>query len=219
MKIRAVIFDLDGTLIDTTHEIQYIFNQLLESYSLPKRSLDFFKDNIGNGVEDLLQKSLPCDYSKDISPMLEEVKKIYSENLNKKSRPFEGITKILELLNQNEIQIGIVTNKMHHLAIRCVDMFFPSHSIMTIGAGHLHPRKPSPDSALAMASAFKIKPSEMLFIGDSSVDIKTAKNAGMVPIGVEWGNGALKELLDAGAQQVFNKPYDLKSYFKNLLIN
>ena len=219
MKIRAVIFDLDGTLIDTTHEIQYIFNQLLESYSLPKRSLDFFKDNIGNGVEDLLQKSLPCDYSKDISPMLEEVKKIYSENLNKKSRPFEGITKILELLNQNEIQIGIVTNKMHHLAIRCVDMFFPSHSIMTIGAGHLHPRKPSPDSALAMASAFKIKPSEMLFIGDSSVDIKTAKNAGMVPIGVEWGNGALKELLDAGAQQVFNKPYDLKSYFKNLLID
>ncbi len=217
MKIRAVIFDLDGTLIDTTHEIQYIFNQLLESYSLPKRSLDFFKDNIGNGVEDLLQKSLPCDYSKDISPMLEEVKKIYSENLNKKSRPFEGITKILELLNQNEIQIGIVTNKMHHLAIRCVDMFFPSHSIMTIGAGHLHPRKPSPDSALAMASAFKIKPSEMLFIGDSSVDIKTAKNAGMVPIGVEWGNGVLKELLEAGAQEVFNEPDHLKNYFNTLL--
>tara|TARA_Y100000816_G_scaffold257240_1_gene211274 strand:- start:502 stop:1161 length:660 start_codon:yes stop_codon:yes gene_type:complete len=217
LKIRAVIFDLDGTLIDTTHEIQYIFNQLLESYSLPKRSLDFFKDNIGNGVEDLLQKSLPCDYSKDISPMLEEVKKIYSENLNKKSRPFEGITKILELLNQNEIQIGIVTNKMHHLAIRCVDMFFSSHSIMTIGAGHLHPRKPSPDSALAMASAFKKKPSEMLFIGDSSVDIKTAKNAGMVPIGVEWGNGVLKELLEAGAQEVFNEPDHLKNYFNTLL--
>ena len=219
MNIRAVIFDLDGTLIDTTHEIQYIFNQLLESYSLPKRSLDFFKDNIGNGVEDLLQKSLPCDYSKDISPMLEKVKKIYSENLNKRSRPFEGITEILELLNQNEIQIGIVTNKMHHLAIRCVDMFFPSHSIMTIGAGHLHPRKPSPDSALVLAGEFKTKPPEMLFIGDSHVDIKTAKNAGMVPIGVEWGNGALKELLDAGAQEVFNKPNDLKRYFKNLLIN
>ena len=63
MVIRAVIFDLDGTLIDTTHEIQYIFNQLLEFYSLPKRSFDFFKENIGNGVEDLLQKSLPDDYS------------------------------------------------------------------------------------------------------------------------------------------------------------
>ena len=219
MEIKGVIFDLDGTLIDTTHEIQHIFNQLLESYSLPKRSFDFFKENIGNGVEDLLQKSLPSDYSNDISPMLEKVKEIYSDNLNKKSRPFEGITEILDLLNENEIQIGIITNKMHHLAIRCVDTFFPSHPIMTIGAGHLHPRKPSPDSALVLAGEFKTKPSEMLFIGDSSVDIKTARNAGMVPIGVEWGNGALKELLDAGAQEVFNKPNDLKSYFKNLLIN
>ena len=215
MVIRAVIFDLDGTLLDTTYEIQYIFNQILESYSLPKRSLHFFKKNIGNGVEDLLQKSLPGDYSDDISPMLEEVKEIYAENLNKKSRPFEGITEILDLLNENGIQIGIITNKMHHLAIRCVDTFFSSHPIMTIGAGYLHPRKPCPDSALVLAGEFKTKPSEMLFIGDSSVDIKTAKNAGMVPIGVEWGNGALKELLDAGAQKVFNKPNDLKSYFKN----
>ena len=215
MVIRAVIFDLDGTLIDTTHEIQYIFNQLLESYSLPKRSLDFFKKNIGNGVEDLLQKSLPNDYSDDISPMLDKVKAIYAENLNKKSRPFEGINEVLDLLNQNEIQIGIITNKMHNLAIRCVDKFFPINPIITIGAGYLYPRKPCPDSALVLAGEFKTKPSEMLFIGDSTVDIKTAKNAGMVPIGVEWGNGATKELLDAGAQEVFNKPHNLESYFIN----
>ena len=215
MVIRAVIFDLDGTLIDTTHEIQYIFNQLLEFYSLPKRSFDFFKANIGNGVEDLLQKSLPDDYPEDISPMLEKVKEIYAENLNKKSRPFNGITEILNLLNENGIQIGIITNKMHHLAIRCVDTFFSSHPIITFGAGYLYPRKPSPDSALVLADEFKTKPSEMLFIGDSSVDIKTAKNAGMVPIGVEWGNGTLEELLDAGAQEVFKKPHDLKRYFLN----
>ena len=215
MVIRAVIFDLDGTLIDTTHEIQYIFNQLLEFYSLPKRSFDFFKANIGNGVEDLLQKSLPDDYPEDISPMLEKVKEIYAENLNKKSRPFNGITEILNLLNENGIQIGIITNKMHHLAIRCVDTFFPSHPIITIGAGYLHPRKPSPDSALVLADEFKTKPSEMLFIGDSSVDIKTAKNSGMVPIGVEWGNGTLEELLVAGAQEIFKKPHDLKRYFLN----
>ena len=215
MVIRAVIFDLDGTLIDTTHEIQYIFNQLLEFYSLPKRSFDFFKANIGNGVEDLLQKSLPDDYTEDISPMLEKVKEIYAENLNKKSRPFNGITEILNLLNENGIQIGIITNKMHHLAIRCVDTFFSSHPIITFGAGYLYPRKPSPDSALVLADEFKTKPSEMLFIGDSSVDIKTAKNAGMVPIGVEWGNGTIEELLDAGAQEIFKKPHDLKRYFLN----
>ena len=105
---------------------------------------------------------------------------------------------------------------MHHLAIRCVNKFYPSFPIKTIGAGHLYPRKPSPDSSLALADEFNTNPSEMLFIGDSSVDIKTAKNAGMVPIGVEWGNGALEDLLDAGVKEVFNNPYDLKSYLKNL---
>ena len=217
MVIKGVIFDLDGTLVDTTREIQYVFNQVLESYSLPNRSIDFFKDNIGNGVEDLLQKSLPVDYSNDISPMLKKVKEIYGESLNKKSSPFEGIIEILDLLNENEVPIGIITNKMHNLAIRCVDTFFPSYSIITIGTGHLYPRKPNPDSSLAIADEFKTKTSEMLFIGDSSVDIKTARNAGMVPIGVEWGNGTLKDLLDAGAKEVFNKPYDLKSYLKNIL--
>ena len=217
MVIKGVIFDLDGTLVDTTREIQYVFNQLLGSYLLPKRPIDFFKDNIGNGVEDLLQKSLPVDYSNDISPMLKKVKEIYGESLNKKSSPFEGIIEILDLLNENEVPIGIITNKMHNLAIRCVDTFFPSYSIITIGTGHLYPRKPNPDSSLAIADEFKTKTSEMLFIGDSSVDIKTARNAGMVPIGVEWGNGALKDLLDAGAKEVFNKPYDLKSYLKNFL--
>ena len=214
MVIKGVIFDLDGTLIDTTHEIRYIFNQLLESYSLPKRSFDFFKENIGNGIEDLLQKSLPGGYAKDISPMLERVKDLYAENLNKKSHPFDGVIEILDFLDDKGIQIGIVTNKMHHLAIRCVDMFFPLYQIMTIGAGHLFPRKPSPDSALVMSDEFKTKPSEMLFIGDSSIDIKTAINAGMIPIGVEWGNGTSKELFDAGAQMVFNTPNDLKKYFE-----
>ena len=217
MVIKGVIFDLDGTLIDTTHEIRYIFNQLLESYSLPKRSLEFFKKNIGNGVEDLLQRSLPSGYAKDLSPMLEKVKEIYSENLNKKSRPFDGITDILDLLNENGIQIGIITNKMHHLAIRCVDMFFPSYPVITIGAGHLYRRKPNPDSALFLAGEFKTKPSEMLFIGDSSVDIKTAENAGMVPIGVGWGNGTSKELSDSGAKKIFMKTHELEKYFENLL--
>ena len=217
MVFRAVIFDLDGTLIDTTYEIQYIFNQVLESYSLPKRSFKFFKENIGNGVEDLLQKSIPSDFSQDTSSMLERVKELYGENLNKKSHPFEGIEEILDLLNNKKIQIGIITNKMHHLAIRCVDMFFPSYPIITIGAGHLYLRKPNPDSALFLAGEFKTKPSEMLFIGDSSVDIKTAENAGMVPIGVGWGNGTSKELSDSGAKKIFMKTHELEKYFENLL--
>ena len=189
MILKAVIFDLDGTLIDTTEEIGYIFNELLYLNGFPKRDRQFYKTNIGNGVEDLLSKSLPEEYNGDFSSLLVQVKEIYAENLNKRSTVFDGMLEVLGLLKTNQVDIGIITNKMHHLAVRCVDKFFQGYQIKTIGAEHIHPRKPNPESALVMASDFGHLPSEMLFIGDSSVDITTARNAGMIPIGVLWGNG------------------------------
>ena len=106
---------------------------------------------------------------------------------------------------------------MHHLAKRCVDKFFQEYDIRTIGAEHLYPRKPDPESALTMAKDFGHLPSEILFIGDSSVDIKTAINAGMEPIGVEWGNGTLEELSAVGANKTFSEVSDLKIFIKTLL--
>ena len=217
MILKAVIFDLDGTLIDTTAEIHFIFNELLRLNGFPKRNRKFYKTNIGNGVEDLLSKSLPGDYDDDISSLLIQVKEIYAENLNKRSQVYTGIPDVLELLITNQVNIGIITNKMHHLAKRCVDKFFQEYEIRTIGAEHLYPRKPDPESALTMAKDFGHLPSEILFIGDSSVDIKTAINAGMEPIGVEWGNGTLEELSAVGANKTFSKVSDLKIFIKTLL--
>ena len=216
MILKAVIFDLDGTLIDSTAEIHYIFNELLHLNGLPKRDRQFFKTNIGNGVEDLLSKSLPEDYNGDFSSLLVQVKEIYAENLNKRSTVFDGMFDVLELLKTNQVDIGIITNKMHHLAVRCVDKFFQGYQIKTIGAEHIHPRKPNPESALVMASDFGHLTSEMLFIGDSSVDIKTARNAGMIPIGVLWGNGTRSQLKNAGADILFETTKDLKKYIRRL---
>ena len=216
MILKAVIFDLDGTLIDTTEEIGYIFNELLYLNGFPKRDRQFYKTNIGNGVEDLLSKSLPEEYNGDFSSLLVEVKEIYAENLNKRSTVFDGMFDVLELLKTNQVDIGIITNKMHHLAVRCVDKFFQGYQIKTIGAEHIHPRKPNPESALVMASDFGHLPSEMLFIGDSSVDITTARNAGMIPIGVLWGNGTRSQLKNAGADILFETTKDLKKYIRRL---
>jgi len=216
MKLKAVIFDLDGTLIDTTEEIGYIFNELLHLNGFPKRDRQFYKTNIGNGVEDLLSKSLPEEYNGDFSSLLVQVKEIYAENLNKRSTVFDGMFDVLELLKTNQVDIGIITNKMHHLAVRCVDKFFQGYQIKTMGAEYLFPRKPNPESALAMASDFGHLPSEMLFIGDSSVDIKTARNAGIIPIGVLWGNGTRSQLKNAGADILFETTKDLKKYIRRL---
>ena len=216
MILKAVIFDLDGTLIDTTEEIGYIFNELLHLNGFPKRDRQFYKTNIGNGVEDLLSKSLPEEYNGDFSSLLVQVKEIYAENLNKRSTVFDGMFDVLELLKTNQVDIGIITNKMHHLAVRCVDKFFQGYQIKTMGAEYLFPRKPNPESALAMASDFGHLPSEMLFIGDSLVDIRTARNAGMIPIGVLWGNGTRSQLKNAGADILFETTKDLKKYIRRL---
>ena len=219
MKLKAVIFDLDGTLIDTTEEIGYIFNELLHLNGFPKRDRQFYKTNIGNGVEDLLSKSLPEEYNGDFSSLLVQVKEIYAENLNQRSTVFDGMFDVLELLKTNQVDIGIITNKMHHLAVRCVDKFFQDYQIKTMGAEYLFPRKPNPESALAMVSDFGHLPSEMLFIGDSSVDIQTAKNAGMIPIGVQWGNGSLQELSNAGATEIFSEVFGLKGFIEKIIGN
>ena len=217
MIIKAVIFDLDGTLIDTTEEIGYIFNELLYLNGFPKRDRQFYKTNIGNGVEDLLSKSLPEEYNGDFSSLLVQVKEIYAENLNNRSTVFDGMFDVLELLKTNQVDIGIITNKMHNLAVRCVDKFFQGYRIKIIGAEHIHPRKPNPKSALVMAGDFGHLPSEMLFIGDSSVDIQTAKNAGMVPLGVLWGNGSLQELSNAGATEIFSEVFGLKGFIEEII--
>lgn len=217
MILKAVIFDLDGTLIDTTGEISHIFNELLRLNGFPKRDYQFYKINIGNGVEDLLSKSLPDEYDEDFSTLLSQVKEIYAENLNKRSKVFEGMLDVLGLLKSNQVDIGVITNKMHHLAVRCVDKFFQGYEINTMGAEHLYPRKPNPESAFAMASDFGHLTSEILFIGDSSVDIQTAKNSGMVPIGVQWGNGSLQELSNAGATEIFSEVFDLKEFIEEII--
>ena len=209
MKIRAVIFDLDGTLLDTTEEIHYIFNQLLLINDLPTRSQQFYKDTIGKGIDHLLKRCLPEKFDGDYGSMLEQAKKLYSINLNKKARVFEGVPDILDQLSEKNMRMGIITNKMHHLALRCVDRFFDKYELKTIGAEYLYPRKPDPDSALSLAQEFGHSSSEVLFIGDSSVDMVTAKNAGMLSAGVLWGNGTCAELEDSGADMVFESPRDL----------
>jgi len=216
MKINAVIFDLDGTLLDTTDEIHYIFNQLLSVNGFPPRSQQFYKDTIGKGIEHLLKKCLPEQFDGDYGSMLEQAKELYSINLNKKARVFEGVPDILDQLSEKNMQMGIITNKMHHLALRCVDKFFNKYDLKTIGAEYLYPRKPEPDSALSLAQEFGYSSSEVLFIGDSSVDMVTAKNAGMISAGVLWGNGSCAELEGSGADMVFDSTRDLFNFMEKI---
>jgi len=212
IDLKSVIFDLDGTLLDTTDEIHYIFNKVLTVNNLPLQSKEYYKDNIGNGIDHLLTKILPKDFVGDYKLILSQAKELYSKYLNKKAKPFDGIYDILDLLGEKNIRIGIVTNKIHTLAERCVGLFFNKYNIVIIGAEYLYPKKPAPDSALFIANKFNYEPVNILFIGDSQIDICTAKNAGMCSVGVLWGNGTEAELQNAGADIIFSEPLALKTF-------
>ena len=212
IDLKSVIFDLDGTLLDTTDEIHYIFNKVLTVNNLPLQSKEYYKDNIGNGIDHLLTKILPKDFVGDYKLILSQTKEFYSKYLNKKAKPFDDIYDILDLLGEKNIRIGIVTNKIHTLAERCVGLFFNKYNIVIIGAEYLYPKKPAPDSALFIANKFNYEPVNILFIGDSQIDICTAKNAGMCSVGVLWGNGTEAELQNAGADIIFSEPLALKTF-------
>ena len=212
IDLKSVIFDLDGTLLDTADEIHYIFNKVLTVNNLPLQSKEYYKDNIGNGIDHLLTKILPKGFVGDYKLILSQTKELYSKYLNKKAKPFDGIYDILDLLGEKNIRIGIVTNKIHTLAERCVGLFFNKYNIVIIGAEYLYPKKPAPDSALFIANKFNYEPVNILFIGDSQIDICTAKNAGMCSVGVLWGNGTEAELQNAGADIIFSEPLALKTF-------
>ena len=217
VDLKLVIFDLDGTLLDTTDEIHYIFNKVLTVNSLPLQSKKYYKDNIGKGIDHLLTKILPKDFTGNYKSILSQAKELYSKYLNKKAKPFDGIYDILELLAEKNTNMGIVTNKIHTLAERCVELFFIKYNIVTIGAEYLYPKKPAPDSALFLANKFNFQPANILFIGDSQIDIFTAKNAKILSAGVLWGNGSKEELENAGAGIIFAEPLDLKTYLMDQL--
>ena len=210
-KINLVIFDLDGTLIDSTTEIAFIVNCTLKKNGYPERSKKFYTKNIGSGISDLLKKSLPKRYNKDFMSLLSDTNFFYSTYLNKKSQTFTGIEKILNLLKNKNIRIGIVTNKLHKLALRCVNHYFSEYDIITIGAEYKFKRKPDPSSALEIIKLYDIQSKESILIGDSIIDIQTAKNANMHSGGVLWGNGTLKEL--EPADEIFKNPRELLNYF------
>ena len=194
MKVKLIIFDLDGTLIDTLSDIEHIFNYVLIQNGYEERSKSFYKNNIGNGFENLLRKCLPGNFKGDFDFLANSVRDRYESHLNTKTIVFDGITTVLEHLKKNKIKIAVISNKLHSLAVRSVETYFNSYQMKVIGAEGGFPRKPSPDSTFHMLQHFNCHSSDALFVGDSIVDIKTAQNANISSVGVLWGMGTKRIL-------------------------
>ena len=216
---KAIIFDLDGTLLNTIVDLSESVNIVLEKYNFPLHSIEEYKYFLGKGIIVLCKKAFPKDIStKQFQQYLKEVEEVYKVRQTLKTSPFDEIREMLEGLNNLGIKIAVLSNKPHEFTKTTVEHYFPNIKFEVVyGARDGFERKPSPNSALEIAKIMNLKPEELYFVGDSETDIKTGINANIQPIGVEWGYRKVSELEESGAHNIISKPSDIFKYLGGIL--
>jgi phosphoglycolate phosphatase len=217
MKIKAIIFDLDGTLIDSIPDIADAANQLMRNYNFPVHDISSYTEWIGHGALRLIERAVPGNQSEAFHrELLKEYLEIYNGNCTSKTRLYPGIDKILRYLNEHNISISILTNKPHAITLNVYKYYLSIWKFeFVLGQSDEYPKKPNPAAALDMAAKLNSDPGEILFIGDSDTDIKTAVNAGMVPLGVTWGYGTESSMVHAGATYMMKNVEEVLNYVKS----
>jgi phosphoglycolate phosphatase len=214
MTIQAVIFDLDGTLLDTLADIADAVNRALAASGYPEHPVEAYRWFVGDGSAVLVRRALPpdCRDAGKIQTCLERFIADYTENWRCRTTAYPGIADLLESLLTRELKLAVVTNKPHRFTGKMMAHYFPETPFNPIlGQREGIPKKPDPAQALAAAQQMQAAPCNCLFVGDSGVDIETARRAGMGAIGAGWGFRPRSELSDAGADQIIDHPMDLLS--------
>jgi phosphoglycolate phosphatase len=214
LKYSGIIFDLDGTLLDTIEDLADSMNQVLIDLGFPTHTLGAYKYFVGEGVEALIRRALPEDQLRpeSLDQCLGALREEYSRRWGNKTRPYPGIPELLDHLTGLGLRMAILSNKQDYFTQIMVAKLLPRWRFKPVfGARPAVPKKPDPAGALEIAEALGLAPDHFLYLGDTGIDMKTARAAGMVPLGVLWGFRPADELRDQGAKWLIEKPADLIS--------
>lgn len=208
---KAVIFDLDGTLADTILDIAEAVNTSLASRGLPVHGIPAYKLMVGKGFANLVAQAVPKGYPREKAEEIRaEASARYAAHPLDKTRAYPGIEELLAALAKAGIARGILSNKPQALVDLVVDGLFPGAGFALVrGEGPGFPRKPDPAQALDLAARLGLEPGQIVYLGDSDVDMETAHNAGMLAVGAAWGFRGPGELAQAGADHIIEAPLDL----------
>ena len=212
MKHRAVLFDLDGTLLDTLQDVADSVNNGLAYLGFPRHRTETYKGLIGEGRDVLALRALPKNHRDHdtVQKLFARINAEYAIRWADHTRPYTGIPELLDALTANGIKIAVLSNKADDLTNLCVTKLLSRWRFALIaGARPSVPNKPDPTAALQIAKQLDISPSQFLYLGDSGIDMQTAISAGMYPVGALWGFRSAKELLAAGAKTVIAYPEEL----------
>jgi phosphoglycolate phosphatase len=212
MTFKAVIFDLDGTLLDTLGDLADAMNAVLADNRLPTHPADAYRHFVGDGIAQLVRRALPFEVADeaDLNHFVGEMKREYRQRWTCQTRPYPGIPEMLGALCAAGLRLAVLSNKHDEATQHLVRALLPGVAFRrVVGANPSKPRKPDPAVALEIAAALNLDPAEFVFVGDSGVDMRTAVGAGMFPVGVLWGFRPQAELTSAGAKLLLEHPADL----------
>ncbi|WP_035767796.1 HAD family hydrolase [Butyrivibrio sp. NC2002] len=209
-KVKAVIFDLDGTLLYTLKDLMISTNYALDKHGMETCTLEQIQYRVGNGVRELMKRCVPDG---DANPAFEEVfedfKRHYQIHCNDNSGPYEGIPELLKCLKDKGYKLAIVSNKFMDATKELAELYFKGTIDVAIGEKKGIRKKPAPDTVIEAMRILGVTKEECIYVGDSDVDINTAKNSGMPCISVAWGFRTRKEQEEAGGNIFADRPMDI----------
>lgn len=212
MTYKAVLFDLDGTLLDTLDDLGDSMNAVLAGRGYPTHPIRAFTEFVGDGVQNLVRRALPPDAASNealVAEMTPLMRAEYARRWRDKTRPYEGIPQMLEALSVRGLRLAVLSNKPHPATVEVVQHFFPPGRFDAVfGARPEVPIKPDAGAALEVARQLGIPPREFLYLGDTNTDMQTANAAGMYAVGALWGFRTAGELRESGARVLIGHPRD-----------
>ncbi|MEE0325326.1 HAD family hydrolase [Butyricicoccus sp.] len=204
---HAVIFDLDGTLLNTLGDLRAATNHALEVRGLPPHSMEEIRQFIGNGIRLLICRAMPEGTPEaEIDAALDDFKAYYAAHIHDRTVPYDGIPQLLTALKKRGIQVAVLSNKIDSASQQLIEYFFPGKTDVVFGEHVGVPRKPDPTSCRMVMQQLGVQPEQVLYVGDSGTDMQTAKNAGLYAVGVTWGFRSKEVLLKYGADVLVHRP-------------
>jgi phosphoglycolate phosphatase len=214
MAYSSVIFDLDGTLLDTLVGLAETCNEVLTMHNFPTHPTLSYKDFVGDGLQSLIQKITPAGTDGIVLHQCSALfTKRYAQNWQRNSCPYTGISAMLSALKKHGVLLAVLSNKPHDFTKLFVDELLPRGLFSIVyGQREGFPRKPDPTVALEIAASLGCRRQDTVFVGDSGVDMMTGKAAGMTAVGVSWGFRSVQELTNNNADIIVHNPLELEQY-------
>lgn len=207
---KAILFDMDGTLLNTLEDLYYSTNAALVAYGFPKRTIEEVRQFVGNGLRNLMRQAVPKgEENQYFEDCMRVFKEHYSVHLNDHTRPYPGILKMLQVLAAKGYVMGVVSNKPDFAVKDLAKRYFGKDILVAIGESEKVRRKPAPDTVEQAARALGVSMEDCIYVGDSEVDLETAKNCKIPCVSVSWGFRERELLEKLGAKEIADTTEEL----------